>query len=548
MTDVRDIYQAELKQATYDGWNSGHRNMLIQLATGGGKSVIVSGIAYDRHLMGSTQVKIAHRNELVGQLSGHIASRGIPHSIIAPRPTIASIVAEHRERFGRSFIVPNSKCSVAGVDTLIARQEQLKAWAAQVDHWTIDEAHHVLRGNKWGKAVAMFPHAYGLGVTASPIRADGMGLGAEHDGVFHAMVQGPTMRQLIDMGALCDYQIACPTSDLTVDESDFNKDGDLSPVKGRAASKKSHIVSDVVKEYCRYAWGKRGIVFATDVETAGEMALQFQACGIPAAAVSSNTPGDVRREYIKRFRNGSLWILVNVDLFGEGFDVPAVEVVIMARPTASLAVYLQQFGRALRILAGKLYGLVIDLVSNVKRHGLPDKAHVWSLFRRDKKAKKEKDPEEIELTVCKECSRPYERCLPACPYCGAVPPLPEPRSRTLIQVDGDITLLTVERLAEMRKATVLESPASMGERVAAVAGGAAGMAAMNRQMEKHAAQQRLSAALAQWAGVQMAKGRDFAESYRRFYLTTGMDVMTALALDDRKAYDELAAKVEGWYQ
>lgn len=547
VNDIRDVYQAELKQATYNEWNAGHRNVLIQLATGGGKSVIVSSIALDRHQLGSTQVKIAHRNELVGQLSGHVASRGIPHSIIAPRAQIGSIVAEHRERFGRSFIVPNAKCAVAGVDTLIARQEQLKAWAVQVEHWTIDEAHHVLRTNKWGKAVEMFPNAFGLGVTASPRRADNMGLGSAYDGVFDTMVQGPTMRQLIDMGALCDYQIVCPTSDLQVDDDDFSKDGDLSPKKGRVASQRSHIVGDVVKEYIKYAWGKRGIVFATDVETAGEMANKFQLHGIPAASISANTPRDVRNELIKRFRRGDLWILVNVDLFGEGFDVPAVEVVIMARPTASLAVYLQQFGRALRILAGKLFGLVIDLVSNFKRHGFPDKAHYWSLAREDKRAKKEKDPEEIELTACKECSRPYERCLPACPYCGAVPPLPDPASRTLLQVDGDLTLLTMEHCAALRAATVLESPAGMAERVAAVAGPVAGQGAANRQVEKHAAQQRLSAALAQWAGCELAKGRSLAESYRRFYLTVNMDVMTALALDDRKAYEELAERVEGWY-
>lgn len=539
--------QFDLEQRTYDAWNRGARNVLAVLPTGGGKSVIVSEIALKKHLLGSVQVKIAHRNELVGQLSMHIARRGIKHRLIASKSTIAAAIADHRAEFGRSLIVPDANCAVAGVDTLLARADQLKPWAQQVDHWTIDEAHHVLRNNKWGRAVAMFPNAYGLGVTASPQRADGMGLGSHHDGVFDDMIIGPSMRELISIGALCDYQIAIPESDFQIDEADLAPSGDWSTARMREASQKSHIVGDVVQSYVRWAYGKRGICFATDVETAGEMAQRFNDVGIPTAAVSAKTPADVRNDYIRRFRDGRLWMLVNVDLFGEGFDVPAVEVVIMARPTASLAVYLQQFGRALRVLAGKAYGLVIDHVSNWKRHGFPDKPHSWTLDRREKRARREPDPEEIELTACRSCSRPYERCLPACPYCGAVPPLPDPSARTLQQVDGDLTLLTAEMCAQMRNETQLESPASVAQRIGQAVGHGAGVHHMNKQMEKHAAQQRLSAAIAQWAGIQRYRGRSDAESYRRFYLTTGVDVLGALHRDHSTAdFTAMAELVEGW--
>ena len=113
--------QAKLDSDIDDAFDHGARNVLGVLPTGGGKSVIVSERALRQHLMGSVQVKIAHRNELVGQLSMHIARRGIKHRIIAPRSTIASVVSDHRAEFGRSFVVPDSNCSVAGVDTLIAR-------------------------------------------------------------------------------------------------------------------------------------------------------------------------------------------------------------------------------------------------------------------------------------------------------------------------------------------------------------------------------------------------------------------------------------------
>lgn len=539
--------QADLEQRIYNSWNAGARNTLAVAPTGFGKSIVLGEIISKKNMLGAVQCVGAHRTELVDQLSGHIARRGIPHRIIAPKNVINRVTAKHRKMFGRSFVNPDANCAVAAVDTLNARADQLKEWAKQVDDWTIDEAHHVLAKNKWGKFASLFPNAKGLGVTASPRRADGMGLGAHHDGVFNDIVIGPTMRELIEIGALCDYEIAIPESDFEISEDDLAPSGDWSTARMREASKKSHIVGDVVREYVARAYGKQFILFATDVKTAGEMALKFQEIGIPVAAVSAETPDDVRDNYVERFRAGQLWGLINVDLFGEGFDVPAVEVVIMARPTASLAVYLQQFGRALRVMPGKLFGLVIDHVSNWKRHGFPDKPHFWSLDRREKRAKRDPDPELIdELIRCRQCAKPYLRPLPACPWCGTAPPLPDPANRTLEMVDGDLILLDRDKLAQMRAAIELESPASVGQRIAAGPGGqAAGVYHVNRQIERHQAQQRLSGAIAQWAGLQRYRGRSDQESYRRFYVTVNTDVLTALTLPTKNMQD-IAAMVEGW--
>lgn len=539
--------QLALKAGIYDAWNNGAHTVAGVLPTGGGKSIVMSDIIQDQHANGAMQCVAAHRNELVGQMSLHVARRGIKHRLIASAKAISGIVAEHRAEFNRSFIVPDANCTVASVQTLASRAEMLKPWAQQVDNFYGDEGHHYTAQNMFGGVTAMFTHARALLVTATPSRADGLGLGRHADGIVDAMVCGPTMRELIELGALADYQIAIPESDFTIDDADLAPSGDWSTARMREASKKSHIVGDVVQSYVKWSYGQRAIVFATDVDTATEMANSYNAVGIPAAAVSAKTPSEVRTEMIRRFRDGRLWVLVNVDLFGEGFDVPACMTVIMARPTASLAVYLQQFGRALRVLAGKAYGLVIDHVSNWKRHGFPDKPHVWTLDRREKRAKRVPDPEEIELTACRSCSRPYERCLPACPYCGAVPPLPDPASRTLEKVDGDLMLLTAEMLASMRAAMVLESPASVAQRVGAVAGSQAATYHMNHQMERHGAQERLRDAIDQWAGVQRAMGRDDQQSYRRFYLTAGVDVLTAQTLP-RADMDNLADMVEGWYR
>lgn len=543
-------YQSKLKQGIYHDWNGGAQNVLAVLPTGGGKSVVVSDIVLDGVNLGMTQAIIAHRNELVSQMSVHIANRGIPHRIVGPNQIITQITKLHRKKFnGRSFINPSARTSVVGVDTMIARSDDLKSWAAQHDRWITDEAHHTTRINKWGKAVNMFHRAQGLGVTATPSRADGLGLGRDYDGVFDTMVLGPTMREIIALGNLSDYEIVCPESDIDLSDEDIGDSGDYSKQKLKSAAEKSRIVGDVVKAYCMYSYGRKAICFATDVKTASKISDNFNNAGIRAASLSAETPLAVREKYLDEFRDGKLWVLINVDLFDEGFDVGDTFSVIMARPTASLGKYLQMVGRALRVAAGKPYALIIDHVSNVKKHGLPDKHRIWTLARRDKRGKSVKDPEDIPLTVCKSCSKPYERFRKSCPYCGFVPIITETQGRKIDIVDGDLILLDRATLEKMRQATMLESPGNLAERVARVAGEFAAKGVVNKHLEKIAAQERLSNAIAQWAGVQRLKGRDDSESYRRFYITTGIDVLSALSADKtRHEYEQMADMVEKWYQ
>lgn len=541
--------QQQLKQGVYDEWTAGHSNVLAVLPTGGGKSIVTTDVILDGHQQNLNEVVMAHRNELVGQMSLHVARRGIPHRIIGSSSTIAGVVQEHRAEFGRSFVNPDARCTVGSVQTIVSRADQLKQWAAQQDRWTLDEAHHGIlmpEPNLWGKAIRLFTNARGLGVTACPQRADGKGLGSHADGPFDAMVQGPNMRELINLGALSDYEIVIPQGDFEIDDDAITDKGDYSPKKMRDASKRSHIVGDVVLEYQKWAFGKRAICFATDVETANEIATQFNNAGIPAASVSAKTDTGVRRDMIRRFREGKIWVLVNVDLFDEGFDVPACEVVIMARPTASLNKYLQMFGRGMRVFAGKAFGMVIDHVSNWKRHGFPDKPHHWTLDRREKRAKQAPDPDDIPLTACRECSRPYERCLTACPYCGAVPPVPEPGSRTPEKVDGDLMLLDRATIEAMRQAMELETPAAMQDRVTHAAGEIAGKGAANRQIARFESQAALRAAFEQFAGIRRHNGEDDRAIHKRIFLATGMTVLDALALP-RAEMDSMRATVEGWY-
>lgn len=540
MTVTLRPYQQDLVDGVQDAWAGGERNALAVLATGGGKSVCLSHIVAAER--GASCV-IAHRQELVTQLSTHLGRWGVPHRIIAPRNVVRRIGELHRRDLGKSWIDHGAMASVAGVDTLVSKSRAplLSSWAQQVGLWVIDEAAHVLRSNKWGAAVQMFPNARGLGVTATPCRADGQGLGAHASGVFNRMIIGPDTRNLIGRGSLTDYEVVLPASDIDLSGVAITGSGDYSPKGLRMAAQKSHIVGDVVENYTRFANGSQAVVFATDVETAERMAASYNASGIPAAAVSGTTPDGERARAVGDFRDGKLRVLVNVDLFDEGFDLPAIETVIMARPTWSLAKYLQMIGRGLRPMPGKTHAMIIDHVSNVKRHGLPDAPRVWSLNDREKRSRNKPDPNVVPVTHCEMCMHAYERIHAACPHCGHAP---EPAGRSSPEmVDGDLTLLDRATLDTLRAAMTLEAPEDVGARAGHVGGEVAARGAAARQRERIASQEQLSETVAVWAGHERAAGRTDSQMHRLFYLRFGMTVLEALA-QKRADMDKLRDMVQ----
>lgn len=554
-------YQSEINERTVAAWNAGHRRVLGVMPTGAGKTVWFARAIADH---GGASCAIAHRQELVGQISLSLARNGVRHRVIGPQAVVRAIVTEHMREVGRSYYDPSAPCAVAGVDTLVKRADQLRAWLNSVTLWVMDEAHHVLRKNKWGAAVELFPNAKGLGVTGTPGRADGKGLGAHADGVFETMVDlrdivgQQSTKWLIDQGFLCSYSIAAPQSDFIRPGADaVGATGDIKLEANRAAVRASHIVGDTVTHYLRFAAGTRAVVFAVDVETAGEIASKFRAAGIRAEALSAKTPDAIRIEMIRRLRAGLLDVLVNVDLFGEGFDLPAIDCVIMARATESLALYLQQFGRALRPIYAKGFDLstqegrlaaiaagpkpraiIIDHVGNVNRHWLPDTPRYWSLDAREKRSR-DKPVDAIPIRTClnPECLQVYERHHPACPYCGHRP-VPAGRSAPEF-VDGDLAELDVETLQRMRgEVARIDGPVRIPQHLEppAVAG------LKKRHTERQEAQAALRESIAWWAGYQRALGRPDTESYRRFFHGFGFDVLTAQTLGRPEAL-ALAEKI-----
>jgi DNA repair protein RadD len=525
-------YQANDYGRIRQAWEQSAANVLYRLDTGGGKSAL---LGYDLAQHPEPSCLMAHRQELVSQLSIMLGRYGVRHDLIASASVRKAVARAHMQELGTCFYQPGARTAIASVDTLI-RAEGLDAWARQVTRVTVDEAHHLVRDNKWCRAVSLFTHPNRkmLLPTATPKRADGKGLGSHADGYADVMVQGPPMRWLIDQGFLTDYKIVCPPSDLQILE-DVGASGDWSSKQLREAAQKSRIVGDMVMHYLRWAIGMRTLCFCTDVDTAAETATAFQAAGVRAATLTGKTQDDVRRYLIHQLERGELDVICAVDIISEGFDLPAVECVIMGRPTASLALYMQQFGRALRLLQGKLWALVIDAVGNVVRHmGPPDRPREWTLDRRDKRAKSEDDP--IPVRVCLECFTPYERFRRACPVCGHQP-LPQGRSLPA-QVDGDLAMLDAETLARLRGDMVDVGLSDAAVRERQVLRGSpypdSNVKSYARQRE---AQIALRGSMAQWGGVQHARGYADDEIQRIFFLTFGIDTLSAQSLHATEAFE-----------
>lgn len=544
-------YQVNAESEIYRQWALGCKNVLLRMPTGGGKTPTFASIISKEP---GASVVIAHRSELVSQSAMALARYDVRHRVIGPASLVKLCSQIQIAEFGRTFVDPNAKVGVAGVNTLINRSDP---WFQQVRLWVIDESHHLTRNNSWGKAVEMFPHARGLGVTATPGRADGKGLGRHADGYFDTMVHGPEPAELINTGYLSKYKIFCPPSDVDISRVHVTSSGEFNQQELASAIHASRtIVGDAVKHYLERTPGKLGISFTVDVESATELAAAYRQAGVPAEVITGKTPPLLRAHIMRRFRNREILQLTNVGIVGEGVDVPAVEVVSMLCHHNSYNLYAQEFGRMLRLLlpadiatkwdtytdefrirylaqGAKPYGVLFDHVGNVIRHGgPPDVPRLWTLDRRGKRSTTE--PDGIPLRVClnPECIQPYPRTLRECPHCGHYP---EPAGRSAPEmVDGDLLELDEATLAALRgEIARIDGDAVIPWGATPIVEGAV----RKRHWERQQSQWRLRNALAWWAGLQDAQGASESESYRRFYFKFGIDVAGAQSLGSREAQE-----------
>ena len=538
-------YQQSLVAETYAQWDRGVQFVAMVSATGSGKSMTLTAIVRSERDRGQYVLVLAHRQELITQLSDTMGRMEIRHQIIAANKVVRFAAKQSMENHGVNYVDPTARVMVASVQSM--RAEKVAELAKLGNKLTVvqDEFHHATKKSKtWGGVLTPLLNAgaRGLGPTATPCRADGQGLSRETDGYADVIVEGPSMRWLIDNGYLSQYKIYCPPTDLRLDNVETSKTtGDYKEKELKAEIGRSHIVGDIVSHYLKICPGKRGITFTVGVDTAEEVAEEYRKRGVPAIALSGRNADEERVQAIRDLKSGKILQIVNDSLIGEGVDIPAVEVVSFARPTQSYALYAQMFGRALRPFEGKSHAIIIDAVSNVMRHGLPDAPREWSLDRRERRTGKS---EPSTVRVCTACAAVYERFRDACPDCGE--PVPKPAQRSGPEyVDGDLYELDPDVLAQMRNEVVgaRETPEAMRDRLTAMNVPVPGvMANVKRQKERLDALVKLDLKLAEWAGYRRAEGLSDSEILRKFYLTYGVSWLEAQALKAADA-DKLRERI-----
>lgn len=421
-------YQQQALDECREAYRRRRRAVLLCIPTGGGKTVTASTVVHGASSKGNVTWWLTHRRELISQASQTFYQLGIPHGMIQ-----SGYVSD-----------PHACVQVASVQSIIRKLDDLP----EPDLLVFDETHH-LGSASWQAIFDRFPRARVLGLTATPWRLDGAGLGRW----FEHMVLGPSTAELIEQGSLSRYRLFAPaTPDLSGVETAM---GDFKQSALSQAMNKPQIVGDAIGHYLKLCAGKRAVAFAAGVENSKNIAAQFCAAGVPALHVDGSMTVEQRDMAVESFKRGDTLILSNADLFGEGFDVPAIEAAILLRPTKSLSLHLQQVGRALRPAPGKDEAIILDHAGNSLIHGLPDDERVWDLADREKRSRKA--PAEVPVRQCEACFFVY-RPAPKCPQCGAVV---EVKARELEVVEGslqevDRTLIQRQRKMEERDCHTLE--------------------------------------------------------------------------------------------
>lgn len=401
MVDLRP-YQLRAVDAVRRLIRDGSRAPLLVAPTGAGKTVIMAHVVASAIRKGRRVAVVAHRRELIEQIDAAMRLVDLQAGIIAPwaRPN------------------PFRKVQVGSVQTMTRREVLPPA-----DLLIIDEAHHTRLDNQWGQVVDMLRPRHVLGLTATPVRTDGQGLGVAAGGLYDAMEVVTTTAELVDQGYLARPVVYAPAvapdmGSVRVERGDYSK-GQAAAAMGTAA-----IVGDAVAHYQRLCPGARAAAFAVSLDHARTVADAFLAAGIPSEVIDGQVGPFERMEILNRFRAGTTRVLVSCDLIGEGFDLPAIEAAILLRPTISTALYLQQVGRALRPAPGKDRAIILDHAGNTLRHGLPTDDREWSLMGDEEAARKRRkaDPDAAPVWQCLECYAYTPRGVDACEACGVSRP------------------------------------------------------------------------------------------------------------------------------
>jgi superfamily II DNA or RNA helicase len=394
------------------------RKVLLVAPTGSGKTVVAAEIINRAVASYKTALFVAHRREIIMQTSAKLTAAGVRHGII-----MAGV--EPR---------PMESVQVASIDTLHVRGVRSKAMPLPpADLLIFDEAHRA-RGRTREQLIALYPEASLFGMTATPCRGDGRGLG----NIFDTMIECPQIAELIVDGFLVKSRVYAPIDPdlkgVKVQQGDYV----ISQLAGRMNT--AGLVGDLVEHWCKYGEQRRTIAFAVDVAHSVAIRNQFLGAGVPAEHLDGETSIPERADILARLARGEIKVVSNCMVLTEGWDCPPVGCCILARPTKQMGLYRQMLGRVLRPADGKSDAVILDHSGAIFRHGLPEDHVEWTLDT-DRRAttpahEKRKAGQAPALRECPSCEAIMIK--PPCYHCGWEP---KPRARDVEFEDGTLGLV-----------------------------------------------------------------------------------------------------------
>jgi len=366
---LRD-YQQFAKEKIFSKWNSCN-NILYQMPTGTGKTRLFTSIIRDiniwglRHNLNYRILIIAHRSELIEQSSRCLDKYHIKHGVLA------GAMKDKRDLM--------QMIQVASIQTITHPANRYLIEELQFDFIIIDEAHHAV-ANSYQKLWKYCPNSKKLGVTATPWRMNNSGFTQ----IFDTFIPSMSIREFIQKGWLATYKYYSIPNNSEIIKSiesiqEFDIEGDYKSSALTQVFDTSKIRAQLYCSYAKNAFGKKGIIYSISREHSEHICLQYSCHNIAIENIDSKTPAKVRENIINAFKKGEIDIIVNVDIFSEGFDCPDIEFIQLARPTKSLVKYIQQVGRGLR-KNGNKQCIILDNVGMYSRFGLPDEERDWESF------------------------------------------------------------------------------------------------------------------------------------------------------------------------
>ena len=424
MIELRD-YQQKMIDLVIESLRKGKKRIMIVLPTGGGKTAIASELVRRSFLKNKSSIFMCHRQELLDQTYNTYSKNGIVPAFI---------------KGGRHPDYSNPM-QIASVNTLIRRLDKYKV----PDIMFVDECHHS-KASQWNKILDWADKSVVIGLTATPCRLDGKPL----NDMYETMLETVSTKDLINSGYLVPYLYYAPS---IIDTSELvSSNGDYTKKSLEEASFNSKIIGDNIEQYKKIANGKRNVVFAVSLKHAETIKNRYINAGIGAEVLDGTLSSSERKKVIDRFRQGVIKVIVSIDVISEGFDLPAIEVVSLLRPTQSTALYLQQVGRALRTCPelGKQRAIILDHVNNYRVHGMPDEEREWSLST-EYRRKRKNETSEVKIKRCPNCFFAHSPSL-TCPNCGYKYVAD---GKTIKEVAGELCVINSEKYDELRKKEII---------------------------------------------------------------------------------------------